>query len=136
PEPPKPEPIVKKAPPPPPKKVAAPPPAAPKGPPPRVVGISLDSTAEGGGGPAFAVGDTSVGQAPERAAPPKETAPPPPAGPPAPTGSGSKNQVATRIPVAGVKYTPPKRKRQLKPEYPPTLKAQGIEADVTVMVSI
>jgi len=56
PEPPKPEPIVKKAPPPP--KVKAPPPhEPPKGPPPRVVGISLDSTAEGGGGPAFATGD-------------------------------------------------------------------------------
>jgi protein TonB len=133
PEPPKPPPppIVKKVAPPPPQPKTAEP---PKGPPPRVVGISLDSTSDQGGGPSFAVGDTRAGQTAERAAAPKppEAAPPPPA----PTQATTKNAVASRIPVAGVQYTPPKRKRPHEPPYPETLKAQEIEADVTVMVSI
>src|SRR6185369_11894704 len=134
PEPPKPEPIVKKTPPPP-KRVPAPPPPAlaPKGPPPRVVGISLDSTAEGGNGPAFAVGDTRVGEAPDHAPVPK--AEPPAASAPPVLDDRPKNKIASRIPVAGVKYTPPKRKMERKPAYPETLKAQGVEGDVTVMVS-
>ena len=47
-----------------------------------------------------------------------------------------KNEVASRIPVAGVQYTPPRRKRPHDPLYPETLKAQELEADVTVMVWI
>ena len=135
PEPPPPEPIVKKTPPP---KAKAPPPPAPetKSPPPRVVGISLDSTTEGGSGPAFATGDTHQGQTAEHAAAPR---PPeaPVAPPPAPRAVSSvSNQVASRIPVAGVSYTPPRRKRPHEPIYPETLKAQEIEADVNVLVSI
>src|SRR6185295_6700942 len=133
PEPPKPEPIVKKTPAPPPK-AKAPPEPAPKGPPPRVVGISLDSTVEGGGGPAFATGETHQGRTDERAVAPKPVEEPPaPAAPPRPV---AKNEVASRIPVAGVKYTAPKRKRPHEPAYPETLKAQELEADVNVMVSI
>jgi protein TonB len=135
PEPPKPEPIAKKPPAPPPK-AKAPPPEAPKGPPPRVVGISLDSTTEGGSGPAFATGDTHQGQTAERAAAPR---PPQEAPAPAPAAAAPtvvKNQVASRIPVAGVQYTPPRRKRPHEPVYPETLKAQEIEADVGVLVSI
>ncbi len=134
PEPPKPEPIVKKAATPPPKaKVPAP---EPKGPPPRVVGISLDSTVEGGGGPAFATGETHNGQTAERAAAPKPpTEAPAPSPTPAPVAQ-SRNQVASRIPVAGVTYTQPKRRRPHEPAYPETLKAQELEADVKVMVSI
>ena len=133
PEPPKPEPIVKKTPAPPPK-AKAPPPEAPKGPPPRVVGINLDSTVEGGGGPAFATGETRNGQTAERAAAPKPVAP---TTEPAPKiATPPRNQVATRIPVAGVQYSAPKRKRPHEPAYPETLKAQEIEADVTVMVSL
>jgi periplasmic protein TonB len=135
PEPPKPEPIVKKVPPPP-KVKAPPPPEPPKGPPPRVVGISLDSTAEGGGGPAFATGDSHNGQTAERAEAPK----PPPADAPAPAPQPkvtSKNAVASRIPVAGVVIVPPKFKgKQLKPAYPELLKAQQIEADVEVNAEI
>jgi protein TonB len=132
PEPPKPEPIVKKTQAPPPKAKAPEP--TPKGPPPRVVGISLDSTVEGGGGPAFATGETHQGQTAEHAATPKPAeAPPAPAPAPAQV---AQNAVASRIPVAGVKYTPPKRRRPHEPVYPETLKAQEIEADVNVMVSI
>ncbi len=137
-EPPKPpEPIVKKVPPPP-KVKAPPPPEPPKGPPPRVVGINLDSTTEGGNGPAFATGDTHAGQTAERAEAPK----PPPAEAPAPAAASkvtsSKNQVASRIPVAGVVIVPPKAKggKQLQPPYPDLLKAQGIEGDVKVTVIV
>jgi len=135
PEPPKPEPIVKKLPPPP-KVKAPPPPEPPKGPPPRVVGISLDSTAEGGSGPAFATGDTHNGQTADHAETPK----PPPAEAPAPAPQPkltSKNAVASRIPVAGTVIVPPKPKGGKRlPVYPEQLKAQGIEGFVTVMVSI
>jgi protein TonB len=135
PEPPKPEPIVKKLPPPP-KVKAPPPPEPPKGPPPRVVGISLDSTAEGGNGPAFATGDTHNGQTAEHAEAPK----PPPAEAPAPAPQPkvtSKNAVASRIPIAGVVVVPPKAKGGMRPPvYPEQLKAQGIEGYVTVMVTI
>ena len=134
-EPPKPEPIVKKAPPPP-KVKAPPPPEPPKGPPPRVVGISLDSTAEGGNGPAFAAGDTHSGQTAERA----EAAKPPPTEAPAPAPQPkvtSKNQVASRIPIAGVVIVPPKAQGGMrKPVYPEQLKVQGIEGYVTVMVVV
>jgi protein TonB len=134
PEPPKPE-IVEKPVRPPPKAKAPPPPAeAPKGPPPRVVGISLDSTAEGGNGPAFAVGETRAGATADRAATPREA--PPVAAAPPPPAPVAHNQVASRLPVAGVTYTPPKRKQAGEPPYPETLKSQGIEADVTVMVAI
>jgi protein TonB len=137
PEPPKPEPIVKKAPPPPKAKAPPPAPEPPKGPPPRVVGINLDSTVEGGGGPAFAAGNTHAGQTADRAVAPKpaqEAAPPPPP----PVASATKNQAASRIPVAGVQYAQPKFKggQQIKPPYPEQLKAQAIEADVVVMVTI
>ncbi|HET6150199.1 MAG TPA: energy transducer TonB, partial [Polyangia bacterium] len=121
------------------KKLAPPPqqPRAPepKGPPPRVVGISLDSTVEGGGGPAFATGETHQGRTEERAVAPKPIEAPPAPAPPAPT-AGARNAVASRIPVAGVQYTAPRRKRPHEPAYPETLKAQELEADVNVMVSI
>src|SRR6185436_6735158 len=68
PEPPKPPPPMLKKPAPPPPQPRAP---EPKGPPPRVVGISLDSTSDEGGGPSFAVGDTRAGQTAERAAAPR-----------------------------------------------------------------
>jgi protein TonB len=121
--------LVAKAPPP---AVAEPPPETSK-PPPRIVGLSLESTVEGGGGPAFAVGNTREGKTAERAVDPKEV---PKVGV-VPEEAPAPNQVASRIPVAGVAYTLPKRMGgELKPDYPPNLKAQGIEADVTVMVSI
>jgi protein TonB len=136
PEPPKPE-VVEKPVRPPPKVAKAPPPPAeqPKGPPPRVVGLSLESTSEGGSGPAFAVGQTRLGETAERAEDPKAL---PTAGSEAPpTPDPAKvNRVASRIPTEGVKYSPPRRKGDAKPVYPDTLRAQGIEGDVPVMVTI
>jgi protein TonB len=125
-----PPPRVAKLPPPP----KAPPPDPVKTPPPRVVGLSLESTAEGGEGPSFAVGNTRAGATAERAQAPTDV--PPVAPPTAPAEAAPVNQVASRIPTAGITYTMPRRRAPSKPPYPETLKAQGIEADVPVMVSL
>ena len=109
--------------------------APPSKAPPRVVGLSLESTIEGGegSGPSFAVGNTREGRTDDKARNPQEV---PKEAPPEADIESKTNRVAARIPVAGVKYEPPKRKRPLVPPYPETLKSQGIEADVTVMISI
>jgi protein TonB len=122
----KPRPERQKAEPPPPPDV--PPPPSPRGkPPPRVVGLSFDSTSQGGSGPSFGVGNTREGRTAQRAADPKKVdrAEPP-----------SANQAASRIPTGGAKYVLPKRKRPIEPPYPEKLKTQGIEGAVTVMVSL
>jgi TonB family protein len=127
-------------------KAALPPPEAPRpresqsprAKPIRVVGLSLDSTGAEGNGPAFAVGNTRMGDTDRKAVAP-EAVPPPSADAPrvaAPSGPAATNQIATRIPVAGVKYAPPRRRNPRKPPYPSTLKSQGLEADVMVMVSL
>jgi len=123
---------------------ALPPPEAPRpreiprAKPIRVVGLSLDSTGAEGNGPAFAVGNTRMGDTDRKAVAP-EAVPPPSSEAPrvaAPSGPAATNQIATRIPVAGVKYAPPRRKNPRKPPYPSTLKSQGLEADVMVMVTL
>lgn len=129
---------------------AAPPPPEPEAPEPetptpeaplRVVGLSLESTVEGGGGLAFAVGQTRMGETADRAADPTRE-PAPSAAPlakrtaPPPTAAPAGNRAASRIPTAKVEYRMPKRKRPRVPAYPATLKSQGIEADVTVMVTL
>lgn len=112
-----------------------PPPAAeppPRTPPRRVVGLSMESTVGGGSGPTFAPGETRGGATDTKAADPaRKKAPPPP-----PEAAGSGNKQATGIPTAGVKLVLPRRKKPVVPDYPPALKAQGIEADVPVMVSL
>jgi TonB family protein len=130
-------PTVVKAPPAP--KIEEPPKDPEKKPPPRIVGLSFESTVgEGNGdGPAFAVGNTRMGETDKVAVKkddvPKER-PAPVQGTEKPT---TANQAATRIPVKGVTYTDAKyRGNQVKPDYPPTLKAQGIEGDVDVLVFI
>jgi periplasmic protein TonB len=123
----------------PPKVVEAPEPPPPKTPPPskappRVVGLSMESTTEGGGGPSFAVGNTREGKTAAKAQSPADVqriAPPV-----AEVEDEKVNKAATRIPVAGVTITQPKRKSAKKPHYPETLKSQGIEADVPVMLSL
>jgi periplasmic protein TonB len=123
---------------------ALPPPEAPRpretprAKPVRVVGLSLDSTGAEGNGPAFAVGNTRMGDTDRKAVAPEAVAPPSAEAPPvaAPSGPAATNQIATRIPVAGVKYVLPGRKHPRKPPYPPTLKSQGLEADVMVMVNV
>ena len=128
---------VVKAPPAP--KIEEPPPEPDKKPPPRIVGLSFESTVgEGDGeGPAFAVGNTRMGEtdtvAKSKDEVPKER--------PAPVDGTEKptlgNQAATRIPRKGVTFTEAKyRGQQVKPPYPQTLKAQGVESDVEVLVFI
>ncbi|MES1171853.1 MAG: energy transducer TonB [Bacteroidota bacterium] len=133
---PEPEPRKKPAAPPPPKAKAPPPPVeAPK--PVRVIGLSMESTTEGGSGPSFAVGNTRLGETAEKAVAPKDvTALPTGPDVPGPTGPAKTNRAAGRIPVAGVVYTQPKRKRSQQLVYPPTLKSQGIEGDVTVLLTL
>jgi protein TonB len=126
---------------PPPEKKPEPPPPPTKAPPVRVVGLSLESTTEGGAGPTFAVGNTRAGETATRAVAPKDVSPVPPEPAPNPIvarGPGKSNQVASRVPVAGVKYENPKPRggNKLKPPYPPTLRSQAIEDDVTVLVAI
>jgi TonB family protein len=121
-------------------KIDEPPPQEPqKKAPPRIVGLSFESTVgEGNGeGPAFAVGDTRLGET-EKVAVKKEDVP---KERPAPVHGTEKpstvNQTATRIPTKGVTFTESKyRGTQVKPEFPATLKAQGIESDVEILVFI
>lgn len=123
-------------------KVEEQPKEAPKAAPLRVVGLSLESTVgEGGDGPAFAVGTTRMGETAALAADPNKKAPDAPVvvSTPraAPTAAGtSANRVASRIPTARVEYKLPKRRTPRMPPYPATLRSQGVEADVTVMVSL
>lgn len=154
PPPPAPEPEVAEKPKEAPKPKAEPPPPDPidlpkeppkpeptKTPPRRIVGLSLESTVgggEGGGGPSFAVGNTRMGSTEKVAQDAKDvqelkkdpTPPPPP--PPA-------NRVASRVPSKGPDgptLVKPKRKAPVKPTYPETLKAQNLEADVSVEVVV
>jgi len=109
----------------------------PKAPPVRVVGLSLESTSDEGGGPAFAVGNTRLGETEKKAIEPKDVTPPPSGTSTLPAaGTGRSNQVARHIPVDGITYTKAKRKVERKPPYPATLKSQGIEGDVPIMVTV
>jgi TonB family protein len=120
-------------------KVEAQPKEPPKAQPARVVGLSFESTVgEGAGegeGPAFGVGNTRMGETAKTAAPPKEV-PKQTINQGPTTVKPVANAVATRIPVAGVVFAQAKRKKEVKPEFPPTLKTQGIEGDVPVIVWI
>lgn len=52
-------------------------------------------------------------------------------------GCSAANKPAPQPPVAaGVKFEPPRRKKMMHPPFPETLRRQGIEADVPVMVSL
>ncbi len=132
--PPKPREPAKREPEPPPRDKPAP------QPPRRVVGLNLEATTEGGGGPTFAIGDTAHGKTADTAEAPEKPKPVDTKAPPqesAKQGGGTgTNRAASRIPTAGAKYVLPKRKQPSKPPYPETLKSQGIEADVTVIVQI
>ena len=110
-----------------------------KKPPPRIVGLNFESTVGDGNGegPSFAVGNTRLGET-DKIAVKKEDVP---KERPAPVHGTEKptvaNQVATRIPSKGVTFGEAKyRGHAVKPDYPPTLKAQGVEADVEVLVFI
>ncbi|MEL7367375.1 MAG: energy transducer TonB [Myxococcota bacterium] len=143
PEPPPPPPPKKKKPKPPKKKKAPPPPdpidlppepkPPPKKQPRRIVGLNLESTVQGGSGPGFAVGNTRMGQTGDTAEDAKkveklQNAPSEP----------RVNREATRIPGRGRgKVAAPTAKGgRIKPEFPPLLRKQNIEANVTVEVRI
>ena len=87
----------------------------------RVVGLSYESTVEGGNGPTFAVGNTRMGRSSRRAAAPKTVRP--------------LNQVA-QLPEAKVVLVRPQRVKRIKPVYPPRYRAQGLEGDVVVSLQI
>ena len=89
----------------------------------RIIGLSLESTVVGGGGPAFAVGSSRMGSTDKVAHDRQAVAPPP-------------NRVASRIPTAAVAFTPPVRRASVRPVYPPGLHAQGIEGEVVLSVTV
>jgi protein TonB len=119
-------------------KIEEPPKEPEKKPPPRIVGLSFESTVGEGNseGPAFAVGNTRLGET-DKVAVKKDDVP---NERPAPVHGTEKptvaNQAATRIPSKGVTFTEAKYRKQVKPDFPLTLKAQGIESDVEVLVFI
>ncbi len=103
-------------------------------PPRRIVGLSLESTTEGAGGPSFGVGNTRMGKTERIAEDPTEAKPlEKPAQKILPV-----NRAATRIPTASrsvlVKPKPIGGMREAP--FPDLYKAQGLEADVTVRVRI
>jgi TonB family protein len=112
-------------------KVEAQPKETPKAQPARVVGLSFESTVGEGDGE----GNTRMGETAKTAAPPKEV-PKQVINKGPTTVKPVANAVATRIPVAGVTFTKPKAKLRKEPVYPATLKTQGLEADVEVLVFI
>ncbi|MCB9651731.1 MAG: energy transducer TonB [Deltaproteobacteria bacterium] len=128
-EPPPPDPIdTPKEPPPP------PPPDAPK--PRRIVGLSLESTVQGGDGPAFGVGNTRMGETSRQAADPTEAKPlPKVAAPDKPPPR--VNRVATRVPTEECKLKPPLPKGpRLEPAYPKDYEAQELASQVVLEVRI
>jgi periplasmic protein TonB len=106
-------------------------------PPPRVVGLSFEATVDSPDAPAFAVGNTKLGETARNAVNARDvkslergdTMS-------GPARADTVNQKASSIPVAGVTIVPPKRKNAQRPPYPEVLRKQGIEAEVVVLVSL
>ena len=114
-----------------PKEAPPPPPPTPVR---RIVGLSLESTVEGGGGPTFATGNTRMGTTARIAEDPNEAKPLP-----KPTEKVlPSNRIATRLPSGSraVLVKPKPIGGMQDAPYPELYKAQGIEADVTVRVRI
>ncbi|MEY2933777.1 MAG: hypothetical protein RL033_4526 [Pseudomonadota bacterium] len=99
----------------------------------RIVGLSLESTVQGEG-PAFATGTSRMGRTQGPAEDPRRATQAPSAG--ASATAAPSQRTATRIPTRDAQFEKPKRMRQAEPPYPATLKAQGVEGDVMVSVSI
>ena len=123
-----------------PKPKAEPPPEEPvepaKPPPRKIVGLDLGSTVEGGAGPSFGTGNALDGATARKAADPKEVKPNPGSSTKPEKADTGPNRVASILPRTNQKLVKPKRKKRVKPDYPPTLRAQGIEANVVVQVEI
>jgi len=99
----------------------------------RVVGLSLESTVQGGKGPSFAVGNTRMGATSEVAEKPSDVGTP---GGGLGNASAGGNARADFVPSAGSTFVKPKRLAEPRLEYPKELKAQGIEGDVAVLIRI
>jgi protein TonB len=95
----------------------------------RVVGISMESTVEGGQGPAFAVGSSRMGETGDHGVDPKQASR-------VPAQEVPVNRVSTRFADIEAPIVAPRRLAPSAPDYPPLLREQGIEADVVVVVSI
>lgn len=78
----------------------------------RVVGLNLDSTVAGNG-PAFAVGNTRMGETSRTAGDPNAAAP-----------------------LPGAQFVPPRRVHEVQPDYPPALRAQSVEGEVGLKVDV
>jgi TonB family protein len=106
-----------------------------------VVGISLESTVEGGAGPSFAVGNTRMGRTGDRAEDPAGVGKlaPGAAGLPG-AGSGpapiGPNRISALVPSAGAVVVKPERLAAVEPRYPALLRAQGVEGSVGMMIRI
>ena len=98
-----------------------------------VVGLTLESTSATGAGPAFAVGNSVLCSTERQASAPAAHAPSTPEPPDLPV---SRNRRAAPRAAAGVSVSPARRLGRVEPEYPPLLRQQGIEADVTVRVHL
>lgn len=136
PEPPKPEPPKPEPPKPKPKpkpKPEAPPPEPPKPEPPKpppekpvplVTGLTLGSTVNSGAGPAFQVGNTTMGEVGRTAVDPvTEAGTPQPAAEPAPPPKPPVRKAA-------------QVKRRIKPAYPVAAKRAGVEGLVVLVITI
>lgn len=103
----------------------------------RVVGISFESTVKGGAGPSFAIGNTRMGETASRA---EEAGKIGKLGPEE-IRVGDKddvgpNRAASVIPSSRKTFTKPKRINDVDLQYPRTLKEQGIEGNVVVLIRI
>lgn len=94
----------------------------------RTVGLSLESTVEGGQGPAFATGSTRMGETGPAAVDPRAATREPEAKTP--------NRISTRFEAPDVPIVAPRRLTSSPPVYPPLLRERSVEADVVVVVSI
>jgi TonB family protein len=104
----------------------------------RIVGLDLESTVEGNG-PSFAIGTSRMGRTETRATDPEQArrAPTSQAAPAATIQPvAGVQRVASHIPTRDAQFEKPKRLKPNRPEYPPALKAQGVQGDVVVRVDI
>ncbi len=100
----------------------------------RIVGLSLESTVQGEG-PAFATGTSRMGRT-ERSAEDPRRAQEVGDGVHATDTAAATQRAAANIPTRDTLFEKPKRMRQNEPAYPAALRAQGIEGDVMLSVSI
>ncbi len=109
----------------------------PKEPRRRVVGLSLESTVSGADGPSFAVGNTRMGRTAGRAEDPSSVEKAQAVAGERRGGTASEpNKAAARLPLGKVDFEKPRRLAEVDLEYPPLLKARGVEGNVMVLIRI